>query len=91
MLAGMKYRTVPLLGLVLFVMVTAACSLSPTEIAYNQGVDYADQGDYVNANEEYDEAIRLDPQNSGAYSRRGYAYGAVGRHKRAVAGRKTGQ
>jgi tetratricopeptide (TPR) repeat protein len=91
MLGRMRYKTVPRLGLVLLVMVTAACSLSPAETAYNRGVDYADQGDSENAIEEYDEIIRLDPQNAAAYSRRGYEYGALGRHKRAVAGRKTGQ
>ena len=68
MLAKMRHKAVPLLGLVLLVMVTAACgSLTPAETAYNRGVDYSDQGDYENAIKEYDEAIRLDPKNADAY------------------------
>ena len=71
-----------LLGLVLLVMVTAACYLDSAETAYNRGWDYAEQGDYENAIEEYDEAIRLDPQLAEAYNNRGAAYGSLGQYER---------
>ena len=80
MLSGMRHKTVPLLGLALLVMATVACSsLTPAETAYNRGWDYAEQGDYENAIEEYDEAIRLDPQLALAYHVRGLAYQRLGK------------
>ena len=83
MLAGMRHKTVLLLGLVLLVMATVACSLSPAETAYNRGWDYAEQGDYENAIEAYDEAIRLNPQYAKAYNNRGIAYGLLGQQEQA--------
>ncbi len=68
MISGMRYKTVLLLGLVLLVMVTLACSSSPpsppdtAETAYDRGMKYHSQGDYENAIEAYDVAIKLDQQ-----------------------------
>ena len=43
MLTGLRHTAVPLLGLVLLVMVTAACSsLTPAEAAYERGFDYGE-------------------------------------------------
>ena len=84
MLAGMRHKTVLLLGLVLLVMVTAACSLSPAETAFNRGRDYSEQGDHENAIEAYDEAIRLNPQSAKAYNNRGIAYGELSQYERAI-------
>jgi tetratricopeptide (TPR) repeat protein len=42
------------------------------------------QGDYARAIADYDEAIRLDPKNFGAYYRRG-AYANKGELDRAIA------
>jgi tetratricopeptide (TPR) repeat protein len=91
MLSGMRHKAVLVLGLVLLVMATVACSsLSPAKTAYNRGWDYAEQGDYENAIEEYDEAIRLDPQAAKAYNSRGIAYGEFGQHEQATATIVTG-
>ena len=84
MLAGMRHKTVLLLGLVLLVMATVACSLSPAETAYERGVDYGEQGDYEKAIEEYDEALRLNPEYANAYASRGGAYMLLGQYERAI-------
>ena len=57
---------------------------SPSETAFNRGVDYATQGDYENAIKEYDEAIRLDPQFAIAYINRGSAYTDLEQYERAI-------
>ena len=98
MLVGMRYKTVPLLGLVLLVMVTLACSSSPpsppdtAETAYDRGLKYSLQLDWENAIEAYDVAIKLDPQyvnvgfdiNYSAYFKRGLAYANLKEYKKAI-------
>ena len=80
MLAGMRYKTVPLLGLVLLVMVTAACFKSPAESAFERGRGYDEPPrDITKAIEEYDEAIKHDPTYAGAYFSRARAYLILGK------------
>ena len=40
---------------------------------------YGDLGQYERAIQDYDEAIRLNPQNAKAYYNRGSAYGRIGK------------
>ena len=61
MLGRMRYKTVPLLELMLLAIVTAACSENAAETAYDRGWEYLGQGDYENAIEPFSEAIRLGP------------------------------
>ena len=49
-----------------------------------KGNDYYDLGDYEQAVDYYDEAIRLDPLYAEAYSSRGLAYVSLGQHERAI-------
>jgi len=46
-----------------------------------KGKDYFNRGDYQQAIEQYDEAIRLDPQYADAYFNRGRAYSYLGQHE----------
>ena len=46
---------------------------------FEKGNDYFKQGDYQKAIEQYDEAIRLDPQDALAYYNRGVAYDNLGK------------
>jgi tetratricopeptide (TPR) repeat protein len=53
---------------------------------YNaRGIAYKRKGDYDRAIVDYDEAIRLDPNNARAYSNRGNAYADKGDYDRAIA------
>ena len=51
---------------------------------FQPGVDYAKQGDYRKAIEQFNEAIRIDPQYAAAYYNRGWAYGNLGQYERAI-------
>ena len=51
---------------------------------FDQGQIFTQQGRYNEAIEEYDEAIRLNPQYAEAYLGRGIAYGNLGKHERAI-------
>ncbi len=44
-----------------------------------RGDSYAEEGQYERAIQDFGEAIRLDPQNAGAYHNRGVAYGRIGK------------
>jgi curved DNA-binding protein CbpA len=48
------------------------------------GYNYGEQGDYQKEIEQYDEAIRLDPQFVNAYYNRGVAYGYLGQYEREI-------
>ena len=61
----------------------SASSLTSVDY-FRKGNDYANQGDYGKAIEDYDEAIRLDPKYAGAYHSRGQAYGLLGQYERAI-------
>ena len=83
MLNRMRHTSLLLLGCVLLVIVTAACSLSPAESYYTRGWEYLEQGDYENAIESFTEAIRLDPQDR-SYNSRGIAYAGLSQYERAI-------
>ena len=51
---------------------------------YQLGTDYLKQDDYQKAIEQYDHAIRLDPEYANAYYNRGNAYGAMGKSAEAA-------
>ena len=78
MLTGIRHKAVLVLGFVLLVMATAACSKDPAVIAFERGRDYSEQRDLTKAIEEYDEAIKHDPQYWDAYYFRGWAYFDLG-------------
>ena len=45
----------------------------------DSGYEYNSLGQYERAIQDFDEAIRLNPQNAGAYHNRGIAYGRIGK------------
>ncbi len=51
---------------------------------YNRGVAYGNLGEYRRAIEDYDEALRLDPDYAVAYNNRGSAYSNLGEYRRAI-------
>ena len=51
---------------------------------YNRGIAYHDLRQYQRAIQDYDEAIRLNPQDAEAYNNRGFAYFSLGQHQRAI-------
>ncbi len=55
-----------------------------TEQHYNSGTSAQDNGYYLQAIREYNEAIRLNPEYVWAYNARGTAYDDLGRHERAI-------
>ena len=56
----------------------------PADAFYSSGLTYYYDGQYERAIQDYDEAIRLDPQFAGTYNNRGVAYKALGQHERAI-------
>ncbi len=50
----------------------------------NRGSVYDDLGQHQRAIEDYDEAIRLDPQDAAAYNNRGLAYVDLGQFQKAT-------
>ena len=49
--------------------------------AYNNGTDHLEQEQYTQEIQDYDEAIRLNPQDADAYYNRGIAYGDLGKRE----------
>ena len=50
----------------------------------NRGGAYFSLGDHARAIEDYDQALRLDPDDTVAYSNRGRAYDNLGEYRRAI-------
>ena len=79
----MKRFQAPNLGLlILFALLAVACSnggLSEAQEHYNTGIAHAEGGDFERAIQNYDEAIRSDPQLAVAYGSRGMAHSTLGR------------
>ena len=82
MLTGMRHTVVLVLGLVL--LVVACGGTSPAEEYLLKGNGYVNTDDYEKAVQEYDEAIRLNPQLVFAYNNRGNAYYYLGQYERAI-------
>ncbi len=60
---------------------------SGTDLAwayYNRGIAYYDLGEFARAIEDYDEALRLDPDDGDSYNNRGNAYYKLGEFARAI-------
>ncbi|MCB0197433.1 MAG: tetratricopeptide repeat protein [Anaerolineae bacterium] len=54
---------------------TAKPTVTPnSNVFYERGLDYLDQGDYQRAIEEFTQAIQLDPNNADLYANRGLAH-----------------
>ena len=51
---------------------------------YNRGIDYAMLGEHRLAIEDYDQALRLDPDDALAYYNRGAAHDEIGEYRRAI-------
>jgi tetratricopeptide (TPR) repeat protein len=51
---------------------------------YNRGNAYRPKGQHDRAIQDYDQAIKLNPNYALAYNNRGIAYGAKGQHDRAI-------
>ena len=84
MLNRMRHTVLLLPGLMLLAIVTAACSENAAESAFERGFDYREQGDRTKAIEEFDEAIKHDPQYWDAYYFRGWAHADLGQHEKAI-------
>ena len=82
MLTSIRHTPALILGSVLVAM-NVACG-NAAVIPLDKGVDYAEQGDYEKAIEQFDEAVRLDPQDAKAYGNRGSAYSALGKYQQAI-------
>ena len=51
---------------------------------YSRGIAYSDLGDVHRAIADFDETIRINPENTGAFGNRGVAYRVLGQPGRAV-------
>jgi tetratricopeptide (TPR) repeat protein len=63
----------------------AQSDLQLAAVYFNSGNDYYAKGDYDRAIADYNEAIRLNPNDDYAYNNRGNAYHAKGDYDRAIA------
>ena len=75
---------VGVLFLALLPVASACGGQSETNKHDSAGVKLQTQGDFLGAIEEFNEAIRLDPGNSNAYTNRGFAYNQLGMYQRAI-------
>ena len=84
----MKYKAVALIGCLVLLQIVIACggtpqptpvatTLSTAYVYYSSGLAYAYDGN-EQAIQDYNEAIRLDPQHALAYNLRGLANQALG-------------
>jgi tetratricopeptide (TPR) repeat protein len=73
------YKTLLLLALVLL----TSCNTVKSSLAYTKGTQYLEQGDYTNAIQHLEEAVKLDPDLARNHSNLAAAYGSVGEDQRA--------
>ena len=71
---------------ILFALFLIGCAdgLSEAENRYNTVVEFQGEGRLEEAIEDYDEAIRLDPELALAYNNRGLANFNLGQHQKAI-------
>ena len=77
---------IPMFTLVL-VLFAVGCSffvLSEAELAYNDGIAYSKLGQHQRAIQDYDHAIKLNPDYAYAYCNRGMAYMDLRQLERAI-------
>ena len=82
MLVGVRRKAVALVGCIALLQFATACgntqlptpTPSPADEHIDGGDDRSRKGDYEKAIESYNEAIRLNPGHSDAYSKRGRSY-----------------
>lgn len=72
------------LVLVLTLGLLACGSIGEAEEHFSAGVQLQNQDRWEEAIAEYDEAIRLDPQNADVYSNRGFAYFKLDQFEQAI-------
>ena len=92
MRGAIRHKVAIALGCVLLAL-TAAPTATSTATAtttpklykthFNLGLTYLDLGQYERAIEDFDEAIRLNPQSAIAYNNRGVAYERLGKTREA--------
>ena len=78
--------SLPWNGLVFFVIAMIGCK-GGNEMAkksFNQGVENSKLQQYDKAITDYNKAIELDPKYAMAYNNRGFAYGKLQQHDRAI-------
>ena len=51
---------------------------------FNKGLDYAEDGQWENAVQEFDKAIQVDPDYAEPYYNRGYSYDELGQYQTAI-------
>ena len=81
----MKLSVLGFLALAALTLVLSGCGgESEAEKHFFAGYELAEQGRFEEAIGEYDEAIRLDPQDADAYNNRGVSYENLGQFQRAI-------
>ena len=81
----LTWKSIAFLALILVLSVGGCSSdLSKAQLAFREGTDLLQQPHLESAIRAFDKAIQLDPSFSVAYYSRGYAYGELGQHERAI-------
>ena len=78
-----------MVGLVRYLIVVIAlfvCGCATVQMKaqqyVNRGVNWDNKGDYAKAIEDYNQALRINPQDAPTYNQRGWAWGYRGDHVR---------
>ena len=84
----MPQKLVALLSAIALIVSSTLVGCGPSqdnaEFHNNQGVNLSEQGRYNEAVQEFDEAIRLNPEFAEAYYNRGFVYDDLGQFQRAI-------
>jgi tetratricopeptide (TPR) repeat protein len=84
----MKRSTLPLLAILLLILPGPRLSAADADAAYTaatNGIQLYREGKYDEAIQQFDEAIRLNPEDASSYRNRAVAYNKKGDHAQAVA------